>query len=213
LSEKLPNWYRGIQIVLGIVAIVLAVLVLLLFEFAVAFMIFLFALGLMIVGFSGIISGASSTAIPSWRRSLSIVLGVLSIVVAILAIIFPLTGISILIILLAIGLLINGIIGIDSGATNSDLPGWHRAIYVILGVVLVVFSIIILLEPTLGTIYWLPIIPPVPFLIPLSGTFLPPWGLIFLTPSLGYFLLVFLFSIGLMIRGIHSIVSGARGTE
>jgi uncharacterized membrane protein HdeD (DUF308 family) len=174
-------------------------------------MVFLFAFALMVAGLSGIVSGAGSTSISSWRRDLSIVLGVLSILLAILVMIFPLTGISLLIILLAIGLLINGIIGIDSGAANSDLPGWHRAIYIILGVVIVIFSIIILLEPTLGTIYWIPIVPPL--IIPLSGTSLPPWGLYFVTPSLGYFLLVFLLSIGLMIRGIHSIISGARGTE
>lgn len=211
MSEALPNWYRGIQIVLGIAAIILAFAVWIFYAFSVALMIVIFAFALMVIGLSGVASGTAGTTLPTWRRGLSIALGVISILLAILVIIFPSSGISFLIVLLAIGLFISGVIGISSGASNADLPSWHRALYIIIGAVIIIFSVIILLEPTLGTIWWIPIIPAIPFPIPVTS--IPSWGLIYVNPSTGYLLLVLLLSVGLMIRGIQSIVSGARGTE
>lgn len=206
MSEILPGWYRALQIILGVIAIVLAVAVWIYYSFAVAFMIFLFSFALMFIGLAGIIVGAGGKTLPSWRRGLDLVLGLLSILIAILVIIFPLTGISILIILLGIGLLINGVLGITSGVSNTNLPDWHRALYIIFGAVLVIFSVLILINPTLGTIMWNGI-------LPLTGNYIPPFGFYYVMPSPGYLLLVLLLSIGLIIRGIQAIISGTRGTE
>jgi uncharacterized membrane protein HdeD (DUF308 family) len=201
-----PSLYRALQILLGVSAIILAVAVWVYYSFAVALMIFLFAFALMFVGISVFIIGAMGKILPSWRKSLDIALGALSILIAILVIIFPLTGISILIILLGIGLFIIGVSGITTGISNQDLPDWHRTLYIIFGAVIIILSIFILINPTLGTIMWNGI-------LPISGNFIPPIGFYYVIPSPGYLLLVFLLSIGLTIRGIQAIIAGARGTE
>ena len=206
LSEKFPSLYRALQILLGVIAIVLAVAVWVYYSFAVAFMIFLFAFALVFIGMSVFIIGAGGKTLPSWRRSLDVALGSLSILIAILVIIFPITGISMLIILLGIGLLICGVSGITTGVSNLDLPEWHRATYIFFGAVLAILSIFILMNPTLGTILWNGI-------LPISGSYIPPIGFYYVIPSPGYLLLVFLLSIGLTIRGIQTIIAGTRGTE
>ncbi|MHA1210094.1 MAG: hypothetical protein ACTSRF_12855 [Candidatus Freyarchaeota archaeon] len=83
-------------------------------------MILLFAVSLLVIGFSGIIDGYGNTTLPLWRRALWLVLGLLSVVIAFAVIVFPATGISILILLLGIGLLINGLMGIISGDLDSE---------------------------------------------------------------------------------------------
>lgn len=207
MSEMFPGIYRVLQILLGVIAIISAVAVWIYYSFAEALMIFLFAFALMLIGVSMIIVVvAGGKTIPSWRKILDIALGALSILITILVIISPLTGISMLIILLGIGLFICGVSGITTGVSNLDLPDWHRALYIIFGSVVIVLSIFILINPTIGTIMWYGI-------LPISGSYIPPFGFYYVIPSPGYLLLVFLLSIGLIIRGIQSIIAGARGTE
>jgi uncharacterized membrane protein HdeD (DUF308 family) len=210
LSGKPSIWYRILQIFLGIVSIILAVAVWAYFSVSVIFVIFLFTFALITTGLSGIVSGASGRTLIPMRRILEFVLGVILIVVAILVVLFPSLGISFLIVLLGIGLLLNGIIDIVSGAANASLQSWQRYLYIIFGVVLLIFSIVILINPTLGTILWITVVDGI-LLVP--GTFLPSFGFYYIIPSFGYLLLVALLSVGLIIRGIHAIISGSVGTE
>ncbi|MEM2144632.1 MAG: hypothetical protein QW279_04675, partial [Candidatus Jordarchaeaceae archaeon] len=102
--------------------------------------------------------------------------------------------------------IIIGVSGIISGASNTELPDWHRAIYITIGALLIILAIIILMNPTLGTIIWNGI-------LPIPGNYIPPFGFYYIIPSAGYLLLVFLLSVGLAIRGIQSIIAGIRRTE
>ncbi|MEM3586969.1 MAG: DUF308 domain-containing protein [Candidatus Jordarchaeaceae archaeon] len=201
-----PELYSALQITLGSIAVILAVAVWIYYTFAIALMIFLFAFALIFIGVSVILAGVGGETLPPWRRSLEIVFGSLSIVIAILTIAFPLTGISLLITLLGIGLIIIGVSGIVSGISNTELPEWHRALYITIGVLLFILSIIVLMNPTLGTIIWNGI-------LPIPGNYIPPLGFYYVIPSLGYLLLVFLLSMGLAIRGIQSIIAGIKRTE
>lgn len=207
MSET-PTWFRALQVTLGVLAIILAVAVWLFYTVAIFIMILLFAVSLMIIGFSGIFEGLDKT-LPGWRRGLWLTLGLLSIVIAFMVIAFPLSGISLLIILLGIGLLFNGFTGIIQGAADSELDSWYRALLVILGVLIIIVSFFVLLNPTLGTILWYwP-----PYILPLPGTSIPPLGFYSILPSIGYVLLVFFLSLGFVVRGIQAILSGLRGKQ
>ena len=207
MSET-PTWFRALQVTLGVLAIILAVAVWLFYTVAIFTMIFLFAVSLMVIGFSGIFEGFDKT-LPGWRRGLWLTLGLLSIVIAFMVIVFPLVGISLLIILLGIGLLFNGFTGIIQGASDSELDSWYRALLVILGVLVIIVSFFVLLNPTLGIVLWYwP-----PYILPLPGTSIPPLGFYSILPSIGYVLLVFFLSLGFVVRGIQAILSGIRGKQ
>lgn len=204
-----PGWYRGLQIILGIIAIILAIAVWMYISFAVLFMVFLFGFSLMFIGFAGIASGFAVGEISGWRRALGVILGIISVFISFMVIFYPSMGISVLILLLGIGLLISGVLGIVQGATDSVLPGWQRALYIIFGILIFILSFYVIANPTLGTILYIPILPVI-WILP--GVFLPTFGIYYVIPSIGYLLLVVFLSLGLIIRGIQAIISGARGT-
>lgn len=207
MSEA-PTWYRGLQVTFGLIAIVLAVAVWLYYTVAIFIMILLFAVSLLVIGFSGIIDGYGNTTLPLWRRALWLVLGLLSVVIAFAVIVFPATGISILILLLGIGLLINGLMGIISGALDSETPGGFRALLVIFGLIVFILSFYVIANPTLGTILWYwP-----PYVLILPGTSIPSFGFYQILPSFGYLLLVLFLSLGFIVRGIQAIIAGVKGT-
>ncbi len=205
--SEIPTWYRATQIILGSLAITLAILVWLYYTVAIFTMILLFAASLMVIGFLVLISGFGDQTLPGWRRALWLILGLLSVLIAFAVIVFPSIGISVLIILLGIGLLFNGFTGIIRGASDTEPPGWYRALLIVLGLLIVIASFFVLMNPTLGTILWYwP-----PFVLILPGTSIPAFGFYSIVPSFGYLLLVLFLSLGFIIRGIQAILSGARG--
>jgi uncharacterized membrane protein HdeD (DUF308 family) len=188
-------------------SITFAVAVWLFYTVAIFTMILLFAFSLLIVGLVGVSVGLEDKELPTGWRALWLVLGITSLVIAVIVIVFPLIGISILIILLGVGLLFNGFNGIIQGVFDSDLDTSYRALLLFFGVLIVTASLFILLNPTLGTILWYwP-----PFLLVLNGTCIPPIGFYFIIPSAGYLLLVFFLSLGFIIRGIQAILLGIKG--
>lgn len=207
MSEK-PTWFRALQVTLGLLAIILAIAVWLFYTVAIFTMILLFAVSLMFIGFTGIFEGLGETH-PEWRRAVWLILGILTVVIAFVVIVFPLFGITLLIILLGLGLLFNGFMGIINGASYSELAGWYRALLIILGILIIILSFFVLLNPTLGTILWYwP-----PYILALPGTYIPPLGFYSIIPSIGYVLLVFFLSLGFIIRGIQAILSGVKGKQ
>ncbi len=205
--SQAPSWYRALLAILGLMAITFAVAVWLFYTVAIFTMILLFAFSLLIVGLVGVSVGLEDKELPSEWRVLWLVLGITSLVIAVIVIVFPLIGISILIILLGVGLLFNGFNGIIQGAFDSDLDTGYRALLLFFGILIVTASFFILLNPTLGTILWYwP-----PFLLVLNGTYIPPIGFYFIIPSAGYLLLVFSLSLGFIIRGIQAILLGIKG--
>ncbi|MBS7249070.1 MAG: DUF308 domain-containing protein [Candidatus Freyarchaeota archaeon] len=204
--SQAPGWYRALLVILGLVAIMFAVAVWLYYTVAIFTMILLFAFSLISIGLVGVSVGLENKGLPSGWRILWLTLGIISLAIAVIVIAFPLIGISILIILLGVGLLFNGFNGIIQGALDSELDTGYRVLLLFFGILIVIASFFILLNPTLGTILWYwP-----PLLLLLNGTYIPPIGFYTIIPSAGYLLLVFFLSLGFIIRGIQAILSGIR---
>jgi uncharacterized membrane protein HdeD (DUF308 family) len=111
---------------------------------------------------------------PGWLRALQIIFGIIAMILA-FWIIFqaPLTTFFILILLFAVGLFFMGLVAIIRGIFSKEMPGWLRALNIILGILIIVLM-------------------PSPFF----------------EPILTAFVLLWLFSFGLIFYGLTSLMMG-----
>lgn len=114
-SHGLPDSARAANIVIGILAVIIAAVVLLYPGLATVTLVFLLAVALLIYGVGRIAVGGVAGNLSGWLRALLIVMGILMMVFAVLVIIFPAIGIVTLAIFVSLGFLF---LGIDSLATG-----------------------------------------------------------------------------------------------
>jgi len=105
----------------------------------------LFGLQLLISGIVRIVSGAMDSFPEGWHRGLSITLGVLIVLAGILCIRNPALSLLTIIVLVAIGWLVDGVINIVLGAQSR--PG-DRLGRILMGVVFLIGAVLLLVFPT-----------------------------------------------------------------
>ncbi len=103
------------NIILGAISIGLGITVIVFPAFATIFLVTLLAIGLFFLGLARIIQGATNTIISKWSRAFLIGTGILSLVISSVVFAYPIAGIILLTVLLAISLLIIGIESIIHG--------------------------------------------------------------------------------------------------
>ena len=107
------------NIVLGGLAIILAIIVIAFPIFAIGFLVTLLAIGLLFIGAARIIHGVFDKQTSKWSRIFLIAVGILSIGISIMVFANPLLGIFLMTFILAINLLIIGIESIVHGASGK----------------------------------------------------------------------------------------------
>ena len=107
------------NIVLGGLAIILAIIVIAFPIFAIGFLVTLLALGLLFIGAARIIHGVLDKQTSKWSRIFLVAVGILSIGISFIVFVNPLFGIFLLTFILAINLLIIGIESIVHGASGK----------------------------------------------------------------------------------------------
>ena len=110
---------RVSNIVLGGLAIALAIIVIAFPIFAIGFLVTLLAIGLLFIGAARIIHGVSDKQTSKWSRIFLVAVGILSIGISFMVFANPLFGIFLLTFLLAVNLLIIGIESIVHGASDK----------------------------------------------------------------------------------------------
>jgi uncharacterized membrane protein HdeD (DUF308 family) len=118
----LPNMTKSSRItniVLGALAIVLAIIVIAFPIFTIGFLVRLLSIGLLFIGFSRIVHGILDKRISKWSRAFLIGVGILSIVVSFMVLTNPFLGLFLLILILAVNLLIIGIESIVEGISGN----------------------------------------------------------------------------------------------
>ncbi|WP_455285424.1 DUF308 domain-containing protein [[Eubacterium] cellulosolvens] len=109
-SKNMSSWSRTLSVIVGLLALALALVTVvfpLLGDLTVAF---LFAFGLLFTGIGSIAGGqALGRAVPSWLRYATIIIGVLGIIIACTILIFPLLGLATLVLLLGVNFFLFGI--------------------------------------------------------------------------------------------------------
>ncbi len=121
MGKFLPSWLRAANIVLGVLAFILSVVVINEPGFAVRTLILLLYVVLFVRGVAGISLGAVGKQFSAMLRGLSVGAGVLSIILGIVFLAVPALGVDVLIILLSLGLLITGLESIAAGAIGRKI--------------------------------------------------------------------------------------------
>ena len=107
------------NIVLGGLAIALAIIVIAFPIFTVGFLVTLLAIGLLLIGAARILHGVLDKQTSKWSRILLVAVGILSIGISFMVFANPIFGIFLLTFLLAVNLLIIGIESIIHGASGK----------------------------------------------------------------------------------------------
>ena len=148
ISEtKSPGWMRAAQIGLGVIALVLSVYILAYPVLTFVTIVLLLSVVLFVVGIERIIQGIVAPGKSRWG---TIGLGILVLIISIIVMAFPGAFGVFLIILLAIGLLFDGIARVYHGATDKTRGRWSRIFSIAAGVIEIGLSLTILAAPVIG---------------------------------------------------------------
>jgi uncharacterized membrane protein HdeD (DUF308 family) len=148
-SSKHPGWFRGLEVVFGLGAMVLGILVLAFPGVGIASLIILLALGLLFASFRSI-SFLGLVRLPGGLKVLGVITGILSLVLAVLVVAFPGFGAAGLVVLLSFGLFVYGVNRIVYGYMHRGVADWHRGTVFGVGILAVVLSLIVLVLPGLS---------------------------------------------------------------
>jgi len=145
-----PRW-RVLEILGGLLVLALAVIVLLDQQAAIQTLVIVIATGLIIGGLTRIALGLNTVLFAPTIRALNVAGGIIAIVLGGVVLVFSSLAIATLIILLALGLLFAGALEIGIGVARHP-PTWLRALIVTVGALTVLLSILVILDPVLGTL-------------------------------------------------------------
>jgi uncharacterized membrane protein HdeD (DUF308 family) len=134
-----------LTIVSGVSALVFGILILIWPQTTLLVVAVLFGLQLLISGIVRIVSGAMDSWAEGWHRGLSITLGVLIVLAGILCLRNPALSLLTIIVLVAIGWLVDGVINVVLGAQS---PPGERLGRILMGVVFLIGAVLLLAFPT-----------------------------------------------------------------
>ena len=152
MSEtRSPGWMRGVQIGLGVIAIILSILVLVHPGITVVSIIIIIGIILLVVGIFEIITGIFGLGANRSRWG-SVGLGALALIIAGITLTFPVHTTVFVLILLAVALLFIGIARIIRGVGDKQSRGWARGFSIGAGVIAIALSVLIMFSPVYGAI-------------------------------------------------------------
>lgn len=148
MSEtKSPGWMRAAQIGLGIIALVLSIYILAYPVLTFVTIVLIIGVVLFVVGIERILQGIVAPGKSRWG---TIGLGILVLIISIIVMALPGVVGVFLIILLAIGLLFDGIARVYHGATDKTAGRWSRIFSIAAGVIEIGLSLMIMAAPVIG---------------------------------------------------------------
>jgi len=171
--KKFPKWVRAVQIILGTLAILLAIVALT--NSGLTILLILIAIILVITGFEKTITGLF---IAHNLRFFTIGLGILTIILAGLALTYPIAAVRVLLLILGFSLMVDGFSRITDGLTNKSDNRLVRGFTITVGILAIIISVGI--------------------------NIIPFWGKLFITK---------LIAIDLIIIGVQIIISGTVNVE
>ena len=146
--NKSPKWVRATQIVLGAVAILLAIVALT--NSGLTILLILIAIVLVIAGFEKTITGLF---IAHNLRFFTIGLGILTIILAGLALTYPIAAARVLLLILGFSLMVDGFSRIADGLTNKSDKRLVRGFTIAVGILAIIISVGINIIPFWGKLF------------------------------------------------------------
>ena len=141
-----PRWFRGVQIGLGALTIILSIFALALPGFTFLSVVVLLSVILLFVGIEKVISGIFLQNKSRWA---TIGLGILVLIFAGMAMAFPLAAAFVIVIFMGVSLLFNGVARIVEGMTGRH-SGMSRAFLIGVGILALIISALVLSFPLFG---------------------------------------------------------------
>jgi len=149
-ERKAPGWLRALDIVFGLIAVILSVVVLVYQELAILTMIFVLSIVLLVVGIARIFGGIFATYLSDGMRAVNVGIGILALVLGVIALIYTDLTTQVLIYILSLALLLNGIARLAIGGFARAFPGWLRGLLVVVGLLTIALSVFVFVSPGLG---------------------------------------------------------------
>jgi len=152
MAEKAhPAWLRILEIILGVIALILAVYLIFNPHVAMGLLRILLAIALIVLGVAGIVRGAVAKSASKWGRVLSIILGIIVLVLGVAAIYSSVIGDALLVTVFALGLLLTAIGRIEFAgyAVGAGAPALSGASFA-LGIIALIIAIAVIVFPALG---------------------------------------------------------------
>ena len=145
---KSPKWVRAAQIVLGALAILLAIVALT--NSGLTILLIFIAIILVITGFEKTITGLF---IAHNLRFFTIGLGILTIILAGLALTYPIAAVRVLLLILGFTLMVDGFSRIADGLTNKSDKRLIRGFTIAVGILAIIISVGINIIPFWGKLF------------------------------------------------------------
>lgn len=149
---KAPKYVRTIDVILGAISLILAGFVLASPAFAATLLILFISISLLVAGFEGIIVGAAGRGLGGGQRALRLIVGVIAVGLSMAVLVLPGATVLSSVVLLSIAFLFLGAAAIGKGITEKFMSGWARAMYVIVGGIVIALSIPIVVFPGFGLV-------------------------------------------------------------
>jgi uncharacterized membrane protein HdeD (DUF308 family) len=146
-ETKSPGWMRAVQIGLGIIALILSIYILAYPVLTFVTIVLILGVVLFVVGIERILQGIIAPGKSRWG---TIGLGILVLIISIIVMALPGVVGVFLIILLAVGLLFDGIARAYHGATDKTTGRWSRIFSIAAGVIEIGLSLMIMAAPIFG---------------------------------------------------------------
>jgi len=146
---KQPNWLRALEIVTGLLAIVLGILVLVSPSWSISTLIILLSFGLFFTGIRSI-SLVGFKSLSSSLKALSVISGITSLILAVVVLLLPGYGLLTLLILVSFGLMVYGFGRIFLASVLKTTLGWVKGMMVAVGVVDIILSVLVLVLPKIA---------------------------------------------------------------
>ena len=146
--NKSPKWVRAIQIVLGALAILLAIVALT--NSGLTILLLLIAIILVLTGFEKTITGLF---IAHNLRFFTIGLGILTIILAGLALTYPVAAARVLLLILGFSLMVDGFSRIADGLTNKSDKRLVKGFTIAVGLLAIIISVGINIIPFWGKLF------------------------------------------------------------
>ncbi len=152
MADRHPVWLRAAEIIAGVIVLILAVYVIFNPNVAIGLLRLILGIGLIILGLSLIVSGAGARMASMGGRVLSIILGIIVLALGVAAIVYTNFGSDLLLIIFAVGLLLNAIgrIAFAGYAVGAGAPSWIRGTSMVLGIIALIIAILIIVFPGFG---------------------------------------------------------------
>jgi uncharacterized membrane protein HdeD (DUF308 family) len=147
---KSPKGIRISQIVLGGIAIALSLAIISNPGVGIATITFLLSITLLVVGIERLVTGFTPSEQSKSSRFGNIGLGALAALLGIAVVAFPLFTTSVLVSLLALGLLFIGIARIIHGLSDKNISKWSKGFLVGVGILSLAVSFTVIAYPAFG---------------------------------------------------------------